>query len=53
MTEDAYRAELIHAWRIQRMNEAIDACRQARFILQQDIEEIRANMEKHDSCMMS
>lgn len=38
MAEDAYRAELIHAWRLRRLNEAIEAVRDIRHLLEQDIE---------------
>ena len=45
MTEE-YRAELIHKWRMKRLNEAIEAVRNARRILEQDIDCIQQQVER-------
>ena len=45
---EEYRVELIHKWRMKRLNEAIEAVRRARIILEQDIACIRQqNQEKN------
>ena len=47
MAEDAYRAEVLHKWRIRRVNEAIRAVRQIRRILEQDIASVQEAQSKY------
>ena len=51
MTEDQYRAELVHAWRMKRVAEVIAEVRKECLILEKDIDAIKAAMEEHEPCL--
>ena len=50
MAED-YRAELIHAWRMKRVDEVIAEVRKECLILERDIDAVKASMKEPESCL--
>ena len=47
MAEDAFRVELLHQWRMQRLKEAIERAREARRIAEEDMAAIWAAQEEY------
>ena len=51
MAEDQYRAELVHALRMKRLNETLATIRADLVVIDRDIEAAKAQAKEHESCL--